>query len=268
MISSSDCEWRETLHLQRLRSESRRNMNRGLFLIALLTAATCAAQEQMPSAQASPSAATAPAAPQEQTIVIPAGTRIPLSLSSPVPAKLAKPGYAVRAVSVFPVTVGAQLAIPVGTYVEGAIEKVKKVSSSGPSMQVHFTRIVFPSGYAVPVDAANTQAQAGADGSDAPIVATTAGESAGGAGVPAFALAAQQPPTPPPLKNPGPPIGAVVGASVAVMAVAITSAIWWSRHHAGSSGVLFDAGWQFDMVLNSPVSVNAASIAAASGAAR
>lgn len=242
-------------------------MNRGLLLIALLAAATGSAQDQIPNAQPAPSSAAAPAAPQDQTIVVPAGTRIPLSLSSPVPAKLAKPGYAVRAVTVFPVTVGAQLAIPVGTYVEGTIEKVKKVSSSGPSMQVHFTRIVFPSGYAVPVDAANTQAQAGVDGSDAPVAAAGA-ESAGSAGVPAFALAAQQPPAPPPLKNPGPPIGAVVGASVGVMAVAITSAILWSRHHAGSSGVLFDAGWQFDMVLKSPVSVNAAGIAAASGAAR
>lgn len=245
-------------------------MNRGVFLIVLLVAATCSAQEQMPNPQTSPPAATEPAAPQDQTIVIPAGTRIPLSLSSPVAAKLAKPGYAVRAVTVFPVTVGAQLAIPVGAYVEGVIEKVKKVSSSGPSMQVHFTRIVFPSGYAVPVDAANAQAKAGADGSDAPVAAAMDGESAG-AGMPTFALAAQQvpqPPQPPPLKNPGPPIGAVVGASIVVTAAVVISAILLSRHSAGNSGVLFDAGWQFDMVLKSPLSIDAASVAAAPGAAR
>jgi hypothetical protein len=34
-------------------------------------------------------------------------------------------------------------------------------------------------------------------------------------------------------------------------------------HHHGVSGVLYDTGWQFDMVLNSPVSIDAASIATA-----
>lgn len=224
----------------------------------------------MPNAQRSLSAdaTTASVAPQQdRTIVIPAGTRIPLSLSSPIPAKLAKPGYAVRAVTVFPVTVGSEVAIPVGAYVEGMIEKVKKAGSSGPSMQVHFTRMVFASGYAVPVDAANTQAKIGANGSDAPFADATMDGSTG-AGAPGFALAAQQAPAPPALHNPGPPAGAVVGITVAVVASTVIGAVLWNRHHAGSSGMLFATGWQFDMVLKSPVSVNAASVAAASGTVR
>jgi hypothetical protein len=241
-------------------------MNRPYFLVGFLIASTCLAQEPIQSPQQLPSAAAsaAVAQPQDQKIVIPAGTRVPLSLSSPVPAKSAKPGYAIRAVTVFPVTVGTQIAIPVGTYAEGVIEKVKKVGSSGPTMQVHFTQMVFPNGYTVPVDAANTLANAVIPDSDAKTA--FAGDDSGSA-APGFALAAQQAPAPPPLKNPGPPIGAVVGAAVGITVAGAIGAVLWARHHAGSSGVLFDTGWQFDMVLKSPISISAADVAAAATAA-
>ena len=89
-----------------------------------------------------PCPVTDPAVSEKQTITIPVGTRIPLALASPITSK-ARPGDAVRAVTGFPVTVGTQLAIPVGTYVEGVIDKVTKGGRSGPSLQMHFTRILF-----------------------------------------------------------------------------------------------------------------------------
>ena len=129
-------------------------------LVGLLAASTSWAQQPVPNAQQSPSQveAQAPAAGQHQTIVVPAGTRIPAKLASPVTAKSGRPGDSVRAVTTFPVTVDTQLAIPAGTYIEGVIDKVHKRGPSGPVLLMHFTRILYGNGYGVPVDATNTTA--------------------------------------------------------------------------------------------------------------
>ena len=65
--------------------------------------------------------AAAPMSRQAATITVPAGTVVPLTLVSPIKSKSTKVGDAVRAVVAFPVTVGAQIAIPAGTYVEGVV---------------------------------------------------------------------------------------------------------------------------------------------------
>ncbi|HEY1808815.1 MAG TPA: hypothetical protein VGG42_09650, partial [Acidobacteriaceae bacterium] len=90
-----------------------------------------------------------------QSLVVPAGTGIALTLVTPIQSKTTKVGDTVRAVVAFPVTVGAQVAIPAGTYVEGM---VNTVSAHGPSVTIHFTRMLFANGYSVPLDAMNTQA--------------------------------------------------------------------------------------------------------------
>jgi len=98
-----------------------------LVLVALLVTSTCWAQEPASNPQQPPSQAQAlpPAASQKQTIVIPAGTRIPAQLASPVTTKLGRPGDSVRAVTTFPVTVDTELAIPAGSYIEGVIDKIR-----------------------------------------------------------------------------------------------------------------------------------------------
>jgi uncharacterized 2Fe-2S/4Fe-4S cluster protein (DUF4445 family) len=53
-------------------------------------------------------------------------------------------------------------------------------------------------------------------------------------------------------------VGLAVGGAAAVVAIVVLE-----HHHRGNSGVLFDTGWQFEMVLESPVTVDAASVAAA-----
>jgi hypothetical protein len=239
-------------------------MKRIHFLVALLTASTCWAQEPLSNPQQSLSQdqALAPESTQEQTIVIPAGTRIPLSLSSPIAAKSARPGYAVRAMTGFPVTVGTQLAIPVGAYVEGVIDKVTKGGSSGRSLQMHFTRILYANGYSVRVDGTNAVAKALSPESSSPEIATLSNADAN-AVKPTNALAAQQSPGQPPMLPPGPHFGAAIGAGIGAMAAGIVVAILLARHGGVGNGILFDTGWQFEMVLKSPVSVNAMSIASA-----
>jgi hypothetical protein len=109
-------------------------------------------QSQVPARQPQVShAATA----QNQTVTIPAGTRIPLRLVSQITRK-ARPGDTIRATTAFPVTVGTQMAIPVGSYVEGAIVKLKKRSRS---VQLRLTRIVYANGYTVPIYGTNVEGQ-------------------------------------------------------------------------------------------------------------
>ena len=228
-------------------------------LVALLAASTCWAQEPASNPQQPPSSvrAQAPAASQKQTITVPSGTRISLALVNPITTK-ARPGNAVRAVTGFPVTVGTRLAIPVGTYVEGVIDKVTKRGRSGPTVRMHFTRILYANGYSVPIEGANTQAKALSPELSSPESAAFANESGAN-----YALAAE-PSSQSPALQPAPVhIGATVGLAVGSIAAGIAAIVLMSRHRGGGNGVLFDTGWQFEMVLESPISVDAASVAAA-----
>jgi hypothetical protein len=150
------------------------------------------------------------------------------------------------------------LAIPVGTYVEGVIDKITKGGRSGPSLLMHFNRLLYANGYSVAVEGVSTQAKAVRPESSSPDLAAYAG----GAG-PNYALAAPQSTTLPPLPKVGPSIGTVVGITVGTVAAGTAALVLLARRHNGSSGVLFDEGWQFEMVLQSPLSVDAASVAAA-----
>ena len=230
-----------------------------LALVGLLVASTCWAQEPALDVQQPPSdvQAQAPAAAQNQTITIPFGTRIPLSLVAPITTK-SRSGDGVRAVTTFPVTVGAKLAIPVGTYIEGVIDKVKKGGRSGPSVQMHFTHIVYANGYTVDVDGANAQAKALSPNSlPSDRIAFARDDGA------YYAMAAQQLPPPAPLPKVGPSIGTVVGITVGATVAGIVALVLLGHHQGGGNGVLFDTGWQFEMVLQSPLTVDAASVAAA-----
>ena len=124
-----------------------------------------ATQIAPPTAQSSPTQ-NAPAAgqvvpaPSSPTIVVPAGTAIQLTLMSAVKSKSTKAGDTVRAVVAFPVTIGTQLAIPAGTFVDGSVIRVTAHPAGGqkPSFSVHFTRLVFSNGYSVTLNGENTQA--------------------------------------------------------------------------------------------------------------
>lgn len=233
-----------------------------LILAILLVISTCPAQAPVNTQQAPPQTQVpVPMTSPAQTMVVPEGTRIPATLSSPITIKAARRGTAVRAVTAFPVTVGTQVVIPVGTYMEGVIDKVTR-GSSGVSLHIHFTRIVYANGYTVDVDGINADAKAISPefdrGSSLLEPAAFATENA-----PHLVLVAQQSPQPPPLPHSGPSTGTVIGIGVGFAAVGIIAAVLSIHHLHGSNGVLFDTGWQFEMVLQSPLSLNAASVAAA-----
>jgi type IV secretion system protein VirB10 len=233
-----------------------------IYTVVLLIAAfTNLAQAATANSQAAAPEQSPARAPQSQTLVIPTGTRIPMSLASPIQVKSARPGAAVRAVTGFPVTVGSQLAIPAGTYVEGVIDKVVKHGRTGPTLQMHFTRILYSNGYSTAIDGTNVMARLktsrGTEEGDA-----FAGESGDG-----NVLLAQS--TVPTLPHNGPSVGTMVGVGIGVTAAAAVVGLLY-LHHLGGGGaaLVFDTGWQFEMVLQSPLHVDAASVAATSAGGR
>jgi hypothetical protein len=239
-----------------------------------------------PGAAGSPQAATQVAG-SGQTVTIPAGARIPLRLVSQITGK-ARKGDAIRATTAFPVTVGTQMAIPVGSYAEGVIEKLNR---RGPTVQLRFTRIVFPNGYTVAIEGTNVQAKASAGNSnrrdsnanasvssashravvaqarlagfaDAPGHVPYAGyaEAFAGEGEPNAAPPPQQqqpPPLPPLHTHTGLIVGLAAGSTAVVVVIALLA------HRSPYGGVAFDVGWQFDMVLEQPATVDLASAAKA-----
>ncbi len=111
--------------------------------------------------QANPQRAdnTKPAAQPEATasehpaskLMIPAGTRIPLSLVQAISTKNARQGDPVYASTSFPVTIAGRMVIPAGTYVQGVIDRVHRPGRVKGKAEIlmHFTSLVFPNGYTV-----------------------------------------------------------------------------------------------------------------------
>ena len=83
--------------------------------------------------------------------VIPAGTKVPLSLKQAISTKTAKEGDAVYAETTFPVAIDSKMIIPPGTYVQGKISQVKRGGhvKGRAELLIHFTSMIYPNGYTV-----------------------------------------------------------------------------------------------------------------------
>jgi hypothetical protein len=126
--------------------------------------ATPAVEAQAPAAASVPASAVAPPAaslpapastpaPALKTYTVPAGTKVLLELKSAVNTKSAKPGDGVYLSSVFPVTVGNRVMIPVGVYVQGVVDHVTHPNRGAGKAQLdmHFTSMIFPNGTVVEI---------------------------------------------------------------------------------------------------------------------
>jgi hypothetical protein len=242
--------------------------------------------DRKPGEQARPEA---PAPDQTQRITIPVGTRIALTLANPINPKAARRGDSLRAVTAFPVAVNDQVAIPAGVFVEGVIEKlVKKDRYGHPWVKAHFMQMVFPNGYVLRLEGESTEARIENPGSGGELTASLSAESGeelgatmsdgSGSLVSADPVNAdeesgtssthengpsegdafqfQQPPTLPPLPplpkpNYGPAIAIGVGGAAAAVVIAVIA------YHHRYDYFWYDAGWQFDMVLQSPLTLDA-----------
>jgi hypothetical protein len=97
-------------------------------------------------------AATSPAPTSNpNTVTIPAGTKIPLSLKQAISTKNAHEGDAVYAETAFPFVVDDRVVVPAGSYVQGKIAHVERAGHGKGRAEIlmHFTSIIYPSGYTV-----------------------------------------------------------------------------------------------------------------------
>jgi hypothetical protein len=93
------------------------------------------------------------AQPPSSSISLPAGSKVEMALTRPVWAAKAKAGDPLYLQTIFPVTVGNQIAIPAGTYVAGTIDSIvpptRKLDRA--EIDVHFDQIIFADGYTVAI---------------------------------------------------------------------------------------------------------------------
>jgi type IV secretion system protein VirB10 len=234
---------------------------------ALMIASLVIAQNPVQNPPAASSAQQNPAPPAASTIAVPAGTAIPLTLMNPVKSKSTKPGDQVRAVVAFPVTVGSRLAIPTGTFVEGTVTQVsaRPLANRAPTLRIHFTRLLFPNGYSVALNGENTQAFLLPDEDRLSTVEVAELAPMPLPGVHSAMGEGQS--SLPPLPQVGPSKAVVIGATTGGFAAFTIGMLLWAHHRANSYDfIVFDVGWQFQMVLDSPVVLDAAQVAAAASA--
>lgn len=110
--------------------------------------ATPGAQTQAPAVAGSSSSATI----DPHAAVIPAGTKVPLTLKQAISTKNAREGDPVYAETAFPFVANDRVLIPAGTYIQGKISRVdhsKRGLKGGAGLLIHFTSMIYPSGYTV-----------------------------------------------------------------------------------------------------------------------
>ena len=85
------------------------------------------------------------------SVVIPAGTKVPLSLAQAISTKNAREGDPVYAQTTFPFVLNERILIPAGTYIQGKISHVEQAgrSKKRAELLIHFTSMIYPSGYTV-----------------------------------------------------------------------------------------------------------------------
>jgi hypothetical protein len=229
---------------------------------ALMIASLTIAQTPVPVPAPVPPAQQIPAPPAAPAITVPAGTLVPLTLMNTVKSKSTKPGDQVRAMVAFPVTVGSRLAIPTGTFAEGTVIRVtaRSLGNQAPTVRIHFTRLLFTNGYSVALNGENTQSFLLPEedkGSTVEVAELTPMNFPGAH----FAMGEGQQTTLPPLPQVGPSKAVVIGATTGGFAAFTIGMLLWAHHRANSYDfVVFDLGWQFQMMLDNPVVLDAAQI--------
>jgi hypothetical protein len=98
--------------------------------------------------------AAAPAAESPSdlnALLIPAGSRIPLTLAQAISTKNAREGDPVYARTAFPFVLNERVLVPAGTYIQGKISHVERAGrvKGRAEILMHFTSMIYPSGYTV-----------------------------------------------------------------------------------------------------------------------
>ncbi len=181
---------------------------------------------------------------QAQVVTIPAGTKIPLVLTSPVETRTARLGDTVRARTSFPVTVESRVAIPSGTYVEGAINRVKRRGRHA-GIEMRFARLLFSNGYTVTLTGSASAGFAMLEGGRVAGIVN---------GFQSIGFPQQPFPT---LTQPKMPShkGLIIGLTASSAAAAV---IWGVLASRSGGGLYLEAGSPVDMILATPLTLDSA----------
>jgi hypothetical protein len=230
---------------------------------SFLTTGSLHAQQSPPATPAAtpppaPATEAQSAAPvnSQPVFVVPAGTKIPLTLKSAISTSTAKPGDAVYLNSDFPVIVAGRVVIPAGVFVQGYIDGVQRGGKVKGRAQImmHFVSMVFPNGVVIALPGAvdNVPGAQNAQvkdkeglieqkGSKVDDTKTVAGATVAGAGVGGLAGWAGGSP------GLGVGIGAGAGAAAGIIEMMM-------KHGAD---ITFPAGTNVIMVMQRPLQVQA-----------
>lgn len=113
------------------------------FACLLFISLACAAQIQ-PQNNANQPPESKP--DQPSTITVAAGTQLSLALSQPIESRVLRRGDDIYAQITAPVTVDDEVAIPAGTFVQGAIDKVERHGGRA-EVRLQSMSLTFPDGY-------------------------------------------------------------------------------------------------------------------------
>lgn len=115
-------------------------------------AATAAPADKAATDMASaPAEKTVPEQHDPNALLIPAGSKIPLTLAQAISTKNAREGDAVYAQTVFPFVMNDRVLVPAGTYIQGKITHTEHAGRSKKRAEIliHFTSLIYPSGYTI-----------------------------------------------------------------------------------------------------------------------
>src|SRR3974390_2325018 len=109
---------------------------RVLWMTTLALATAACAQQQLPQPQ--------PQGDAPRQFTIPSGTQVLLSLQAPINTSTAQPGNGVYLQTIFPVVIDNTILIPVGSFVQGSIDRVERPGRVKGRAQVlmHFTTLI------------------------------------------------------------------------------------------------------------------------------
>jgi type IV secretion system protein VirB10 len=120
---------------------------RVLLAMVILTGFVYAQEAQQ---AASPTLSQGPHSDAHQ-ITLPAGTKIPIALKNTISTKANHEGDPIYAQTTFPVVINDKVVVPPGTYVQGKISSIKPAGhvKGRAEVLIHFTSLIYPSGYTV-----------------------------------------------------------------------------------------------------------------------
>jgi type IV secretion system protein VirB10 len=187
-----------------------------------------------------------------EEMVVPAGTRIPLTLKQGISTRNAHIGDPVYAQTSFPIVQNNSIVIPSGTFVQGTVNHIVRPGrvKGRAQIQMSFTSMIFPSGYTIVLPGAvqgtpgskdtdikgteGTIQQTGSVGKDVQTIAAT---TIPGAAIGAIADGGK-----------GAGIGAGVGGAVGLATVLLTR----------GPDIQLDQGASLEMVLERNIVINQA----------